>query len=1460
MKKVSSYKLGIDVGSTTIKAVVMHPDNGEILYTKYERHNAKQAETLLEMLKDISKEFKEAKFSAAVCGSGGKSIADYIGFNFVQEVVANSIAIAKFHPETGTAIELGGQDAKIIFFAKDENGNKNIVSDMRMNGVCAGGTGAFIDQVAELINVKTEEFGGLADKGKNVYEISGRCGVFAKTDIQPLLNQGISKEDIALSTFHAIAKQTIGGLAQGTDILAPVIFEGGPLTFNKRLIEVFKERLHLKDSEVIIPERPDVIVAYGAALAIDSIFKGRTKAYTGDEIVKLMTAYVDADRNVATLDIEALFKDEEEKQEFYKRHKSADFQPKQYKKGDTAEVYLGIDAGSTTTKFVLIDKEENIVDKFYANNSGEPLLVMKEALINIAEKYKDLGVKLIIKGVGTTGYGEFLFAKALKADYHNVETFAHAKAAFKYVPGVTFILDIGGQDMKAINVKNNIITGITLNEACSAGCGSFIETYAKSLKIPVWEIAEMAAKSDAPSKLGSRCTVFMNSSIITEQRNGKTVEDIMAGICNSIIENVFTKVIRASNLEFLGDTIVAQGGTFKNDAVLRALEKFTNRKIVRAPYPGEMGAIGIALLTKHHIEEIEAEGKEFESSFIGLDNLKEFSYEKATGSVCTFCQNNCSRTILTFDDGSYYVTGNRCEKGEVLGDINDEATREKLKEITELKAATPDLVKFRNAELFKKPEIKPITAKKNIKIGIPRVLEFWHSYPFWNTFFTALGYDVVISDRSTYKIFESGLKNIPSDTACFPAKLVHGHIKNLIDKKVDTIFMPMIFEMPPENKHSDESVNMCALIQGYPLIVRENDEPERSGVKLDAPVFRWFSNSLRDKQLSAFMKERFGDDSDLVKKAISEGDKAMKRFEKIMREEGQRVLDILEMENKFGIVLAGRPYHNDELINHGLSSLFTKYGIPVLTLEAIPDIHHKDVTKTRADTVNPFHTRLFSGAMYAAENKNLEFAQIVSFGCGHDAVNTDEITRLMREIADKEPLVLKLDEGEAKGPLNIRVKSFIETITEKRKNQIEFTAKEIGEPYVVKFEKKDKKEKIICIPNLSESFSYVIASAIKRQGYKTKILPIADERAKALGKIYVHNDICYPAQVNIGEMLAMLEVEKESPDVEKYAFGLAKNCDNCRAGQYAGLARKALDDAGYDHIPIITTGKDTRDMHPGFALGTGFQISMVYGMAVLDALEEMRLKMRPYEIEKGSVDRVFWKHIHRLADYLEKGTFGAAKILDEAITEFNGVQIDEKAKKPKVFIIGEILINFHPTANENIVRYLENNGMEPVLPSYIDFFRRDVIKTKEGTKRSHLPSPFINNIVADITDKIYERALAGVEARMVKFKYYEKRKSVHEIAKNIDNFIDKTYTIGEGWLIPAEIMEYAEKGVNAFVIIQPFGCLPNHITGRGLVKAMKKRYPAIRVVSIDYDPDTSFANIENRLQMLIMGAGEEEEI
>ncbi|MCL1967096.1 MAG: acyl-CoA dehydratase activase [Fibromonadales bacterium] len=593
--------IGVDVGSTTVKIAVVKPETGELLHSRYQRHNAMQAKTVRELLEEAHKLFENKHFTVSFCGSGGQPFAEKTGAFFVQEVVANSLAVREMYPETRVAIELGGQDAKVIFFEKDKTTGKLLASDMRMNGVCAGGTGAFIDQVAELLRIKTEDFENFASRGEKVYEISGRCGVFAKTDIQPLLNQGVSKEDIALSSFHAIAKQTIGGLAQGMEIKPPVLFEGGPLTFNPSLVGVFQQRLGLLSAQVLVPQHSEVLVAWGAALSAGTMYKGKKCGYSKEKSLHALENFSAGNEN-KNEETPPFFKNEKEKNDFLRKHPLFGGNYPVPKKGSVVKAYLGIDAGSTTTKFVLLGENEEVIDSFYSGNQGDPLVVLKSALIQLNERYKEAGSELEILGVGTTGYGELLFYRALHADYHTVETVAHAKAAQKICPDVSFILDIGGQDMKAISVANGVVTGIILNEACSSGCGSFIETYARSLGIKMEQIADMAFRSKNPSKLGSRCTVFMNSSIITEQRDGKKPEDIIAGICRSIIDNVFTKVIRLRNLDTLGKKIVVQGGTFKNDAVLRSFEQHTGLTPIRPDRPGEMGAIGIALLTKERME------------------------------------------------------------------------------------------------------------------------------------------------------------------------------------------------------------------------------------------------------------------------------------------------------------------------------------------------------------------------------------------------------------------------------------------------------------------------------------------------------------------------------------------------------------------------------------------------------------------------------------------------------------------------------------------------------------------------------------------------------------------------------------------------------------------------------------------------------------------------------------------
>jgi len=1166
--ETNTYWLGIDIGSTTVKAVLVNPENKEILYKKYLRHGAMQRQSASDLLKEVSRLYPGVNVIPVFCGSGSRNVAQELKAPYIQEVVANSLAVREFYPQTRVAIELGGQDAKISFFHKDEKTGQLTASDMRMNGSCAGGTGAFLDEIATLLKLSVEELEDCASKGETVYDISGRCGVFAKTDIQPLLNQGVRKEDLALSCFHAVAKQTIGGLAQGLEIHPPVIFEGGPLHFNPTLVKVYAQRLNLTEEETIRPENPETMIAFGAALGVPVMFEKELPRNLAE--LSVHTAFTHQEVPESSELVGPYFKDEQEKEAFLKRHASPALPRLEDFRGQHLQVYLGIDGGSTTSKFVLIDKDENLLYSFYGNNHGEPLLVIQKALLDLKAKAESLDIKLDILAAGTTGYAELLFHKAFRADYHTVETVSHAEAALKYSPDASFILDIGGQDMKAITLNRGIVTGITLNEACSAGCGSFLENFAGSLKIPVTEISEKAFASKAPSLLGSRCTVFMNSSVITEQKNGKTPNDIMAGLCNSVIENVFTKVIRFSNLKRLGEHIIVQGGTFRNDAVLRSLEHFVGREVIRAPYPGEMGAIGIALLTKKNMAE-----QKKTSYFLNWKELKEFTYSQETGLICQFCSNNCNRTRISFSSGESLITGNRCERGEVTGETNDPAVRDRIKNINAKRDNGRDLFRYREKALFRDYKPKPLTPQKDITIGLPRVLDFWETYPFWSNFFRSLGFNVVLSKKSSMKLFEEGLSLIPSDTICFPAKLAHGHIQDLIKKKVDRIFMPMMNRVIPENKNYNAE-HSCAVLKGYPMVLRTSDEPfEKHNIPMDTPVFHWTDEKAKRNSLVEFMGKTFGLPEKLVVQGIAEGDRAMDLFQQDMVQSGRKLLDSLK-EDEFAVVIAGRPYHSDELINHNLSDYFTRMGIASLPLDAVPDIHKADLSPVRAELTVNYHVRMFSAVQLVAANPKLEYVQIVSFGCGHDAVISDEINRLLPLTSGKSSLNLKMDESNVSGPLNIRIKSFIETVKTQRQKGLQFYKPE-KKAYEVVYDKAERiKEKTILIPNVSWAFAQTATAAIKALGYKVEAMPLAKERAIKLGKKFVHNDMCFPAQINIGEFLACLDEGLYEPD--KVILALAKSQCDCRLAHYAMMARQALDDAGYPQVSIVTTDVDSKNI------------------------------------------------------------------------------------------------------------------------------------------------------------------------------------------------------------------------------------------------------------------------------------------
>ena len=1129
-----------------------------------------------------------------------------------------------------------------------------------MNGSCAGGTGAFIDEIAALLRVPSDQFEALAAQGRQVYSISGRCGVFAKTDIQTLLNQGASRADIALSAFHAIAKQTIGGLAQGLEMTPPVIFEGGPLTYNPTLVQVFAQRLGLSQDQIIRPGNADTIVALGAALAMEELYPlpvGRAAPITPEEALeRLSAAPPAAEQHTA----ERYFATDAERQEWQASHTLPELAAPQVKAGDTLRVYIGVDAGSTTGKLVLLDENEQVVDRFYANNRGDPIEVIRHGLQQLHRKYALQGVTLEVLGLGTTGYGEVMLSKAFGGDYHTVETVAHAAAACHYVPDVTFLLDIGGQDMKAIWIQDGVVTNMLLNEACSSGCGSFLEEFAASLGIPVDGIADAAFRASTPAELGSRCTVFMNSSIITEQKNGRTPDDIMAGLCRSIIKNVFTKVVRIPNTDVLGSRIVVQGGTFKNDAVLRALEQYLGRTVTRAPYPGEMGAIGAALLTKR-----QAEASGFPAShFIGFEALDAFTYTQSQNEPCPFCQNHCSRTVIRFPGGESFVTGNRCERGEILGDPKDKAVQDKVRQANQSMQRIPNLFAVREKLLFADYDAPILAPDRGVTIGIPRVLSFWETMPFWNAFWRSLGFRIQLSGKSTRPMYEEGLSAVTSDTVCFPAKLVHGHLRDLAKKKVDRIFMPTITTVQPEGTAST-SESMCAVVKGYPIVIRNSDDPQRRwGIPFDAPLFHWHRHADRDRQLADYMAAAFGISRELTGRAIAAGDAAQASFSAQLKAAGQAVLHHCHQENRYAVVLASRPYQNDELVNHALPELFVSLGIPVLTNDSLPDVNKVDLSRSRLDIVNNYHARMLASAVLAAQDECLEYVQIVSFGCGHDAYLSDEITRMMHEISGKSPLILKLDESDAQGSLRIRVRSFVETAAIRRARGIRHPVHQLPDPYPVKFTRQDKKDRVVLVPNTSHAFCRVMSAAFAAQRLRAVPLAVGREEAIRLGKQYVHNDICFPAQIVIGETLAALRSGQY--DNSEVAVAMAKYIGDCRLTHYSALLRKALDDAGYADVPILTNDdKDSHNMHPGFKMNLVSSVNLAFSLPMIDVMEELLRKIRPYEKVPGAADRAFEAGMDAIVDGMtRRGIPGLKKGFEQAIRLMKEVEYDRSRPPP----------------------------------------------------------------------------------------------------------------------------------------------------------------------------------------------------
>lgn len=1398
------HALGIDIGSTTVKVTVIN-ESHDILFSDYKRHFANIKGTLQTLLSEAREKLGNLTIHPTVTGSGGMAISEYLHIPFCQEVVCVANALQDYEPKTDVAIELGGEDAKIIYF------NNGI--EQRMNGVCAGGTGSFIDQMASLLQTDATGLNEYARDYDTLYPIAARCGVFAKSDIQPLINEGATKENLAASIFQAVVNQTISGLACGKPIKGYVAFLGGPLHFMPELKNAFIRTLNLDEEHIIDPPYSHLFAAKGAALNAKE-----ECSFTLDDLLKEFES--DIQLAVEVERMEPLFKDEKEYDEFIEEHNQF-----KVKKADLAtysgKCYLGIDAGSTTTKLALVGEDGSLLYRFYDNNNGSPLNTTIRAMKELKEL---LPPAAKISGSCSTGYGEALIKAALQLDHGEVETMAHYYAAAFFEPDVDCILDIGGQDMKCIKIRNHAVDNVLLNEACSSGCGSFIETFAKSLNYTVADFAKIALFAKAPIDLGSRCTVFMNSRVKQAQKEGADVADISAGLAYSVIKNALLKVIKIADPKAMGKSMVVQGGTFYNDAVLKSFELISGREAVRPDIAGIMGAFGAGLIARDKYTE------GYQTTLVSREEMNALEI-KSTMARCQGCTNHCLLTINQFSGGRRFITGNRCERG--LGKEKNENP-------------APNLYDYKRHRLF---DYEPLTAEQATRgtVGIPRVLNMWEDYPFWFTFFTKLGYRVVLSPYSTKAIFEKGMESIPSESVCYPAKLVHGHIMYLIEQGVDFIFYPGIVYERRDSAAADNNYN-CPIVASYNENIKNNVEDlKEKNIKFMNP----FLSLDKIETIIKRMTDEFvpmGCDAKEIKAAVEAGWAEWENFRHDMHKKGEETVKYLKDNNMTGIVLGGRPYHADPEINHGIPELIAGYNIAVLTEDSVAHMGHLERPTVVRDQWT-YHSRLYEAAAFVKKQENIEYVQLNSFGCGLDAVTTDEVKAILTA-AGKIYTALKIDEVNNLGAARIRIRSLIAAIEDRKEKNVKLRKGDASLKRVL-FTKEMRKDYTILCPQMSPIHFDILEPAFRKCGYNLEVMAAMDKDAIDAGLKYVNNDACYPALITIGQLMNGLL--SGNYDLNRTALLISQTGGGCRATNYIAFIRKALENAGMPNIPVISINPAGLEKNPGFkyepALLHRAMQALVYG----DTFMRVLYRTRPYEKVKGSANALYEKWNEKVKkDILRADRKTFCNNIAGIIRDFENLEIYEDMKKPRVGVVGEILVKFHPTANNDLVNLLEREGAEAVVPDLLTFGLYCCYNATQ--KEKYLGGTRKGRIIANALAKViewYQKPLMKALEKSKRFDRPEDIRTLGEYAKKVVSLCNQT---GEGWFLTAEMIELIHSGVPNIVCTQPFGCLPNHVVGKGVIKELRKQYPISNIVAIDYDPGASEVNQLNRIKLMLSSA------
>lgn len=1400
-------KLGIDIGSTSLKGVLLNNEN-RILFKKYMRHHASIIPVLLDFLKEMEPIIKSEKIQIIFTGSIGMGISERLQLPFIQEVIASIAFIQENYPEVQTFIDIGGEDSKMIFFPENRQ------PDIRMNGSCAGGTGAFIDQMSTLLGVPLETMNEYAAKAENIYPIASRCGVFAKTDVQNLVANHVQRSTIVGSIFHSLALQVITSLSRGYKVIAPLFFSGAPFAYLPHLKKSFLKILQFDENEIVNYENPELVPAYGAALSHSTL----TPFISLSEL-KTHIQTLDNQKINVNSGLPPLFNSKEELAHWQEQKRDCPIKKSQPTSKDK-HYFLGIDSGSTTTKIVIINEKKEIVYDYYAKNIGDSLSTFSEGI----EQFQKIIVNndFHFTSGAVTGYGENLIKIAYHLPHGIVETMAHYIAAQYITPDVDFILDIGGQDMKAIFIENRNIKNIEINEACSSGCGSFIDGFANMLDMNVSDFALLACQAKNPSDLGTRCTVFMNSKVKQSLREGDSVEDVAAGLAYSVVKNCLYKVLKIKNSRELGNTIVVQGGTFKNPSVIRSLELLTEKNVFVSSVPELMGAYGAAL---YSLQEWEKEKNELKNN-ISLKRLLEVKAFTSTTLHCKGCENHCTVKKIIFSNQAQFYSGNKCDK--IFSNMILSAE----------KGDNFHSIKYKMLFGRKSELTKPLFV-----MGIPRGLIFYEDYPFWHALLTACNIQPLLSGATTIAQYEKGIQTIMADNICFPAKLMHGHSMYLIKKNVDRILYPYIVYERKDDKNAANSYN-CPIVSGYSdVLVSSIASEENYQIPLDAPVLNFNDDDLLTKALFQYLAS-FNIAKTTIKNAISKAFQAQKQYEHSLKETVLNLYNKAIKEKKTVVILAGRPYHIDPLIQHKISEAIAEMGAVVITEDIVRFSYKDEVSHRNLVTQWTFPNRILKAARWVTEQpSHVHFVQLTSFGCGPDAFINDEIKEIL-ESKGKSYTLLKVDDVNNIGSLKLRIRSLLESHKVER------------EPfsYVMKttpiFEIKDQYRTIIA-PYFAENYSELLPPLFQLMGIDLVVLPPSDEQSNDLGLQYANNEICYPATLVIGDIIKALDSGKYDPN--SIAVAITQTGGQCRASSYISMIKRAIIARGFDSIPVVSVslGSVIFNEQPGFQLKLQkIALTALYALLFVDTLSKLYYPAAVREIRKGEAKRVQQKYLNLLKPLIkQRKNKEILRLTQKAASEFELI-IDSTIKAPTIGVVGEIYVKYNSFSQKNVINWLIEQGIEVVAPSLYNFFISEFVNL-HIKKELHIKKTSLPQFLTDFLFKRVQKIAKKFDNAVASFPFYRLFADLEKDALNASQVINLAAQFGEGWLIPAEIASLAENNIHHVISLQPFGCIANHVIAKGIEKRIKKTHPKTNLLFLDFDGGTSDANVMNRLHFMV---------